>query len=1074
MPIPRRGRTSGPAIHAIYNDAYIVTLRNPHRHGLAGNVLAPPINPALRRLYPVLIVSVSRMFEHQLVEKQIWFNFPVKTAPSSQSPNLRQSETVSDKVLILVGAFDEFHLDSGALSAMKKDDQGLWYYDLMTELSPFFQVRIQRANESNESGLSQELGALHNRTVPGQLLPLPLLEITINIDGYPSPNLAYRITVNDTDQQYYLSPVGSWQNQVAIFFLLGAVPVLTGFASIRVYLYAFYAVRVNKSGKTRKEIVLPTIQSKMRFNHCSSEISLEVSRQYIKSLTSLGRSSAKRSKSISSPRRTILIATIEYEIDDWNIRIDSGDLGVMAQLMSNVLEDEDPVWVIPCAHGNAYPEDQRANPMTVVIFGSPQIVQVQHHQLRNIDFVLLDAPVFWAQTKAAPYPRRMNDIDNAIYYSSRNFCIAEVIRRPPAGLYHINDFHGAVAPLHLPPRFIPSCLSRHNGELQGSWRVRTPREIVELCRIYNLELEFVRKHVQFGEVFNVLQAGASCICVWQNGFGIVGVSKKHSTRSFIRHPVFCGLGKIGSLPYANPTDLEGFISDCQFYTERVATVDQDFEDRSPALKSQVQEWAQPESVVKKGNLYGSNPTLLSFPTGSNMPTSQSCTKSLEGGNQDPFDQQSNHHPITGWKRAFLRRIGDWPIYSFFIAFGQILGVSSYHVSLLTGDFVQSDEKSYIMAVIYIVTSIFWWILFRSFKSLHVLVAPFALYGLAFFVLGLANHVNTEESKQCAGNIATALYAAASSSYGFYFSLNFANDRNVPIATWSFRACVIQGSQSMYLVMLWFWGSRVKSPTLHHPALARITMPLAVLIWISGGMVYVGLPDCYRQAPGQIRSFYRTVPRRKVILWFFVFVLIQNFFLALPFSHNWSYLWSSQHVPSWAVGILVLAFFIGVWAAMLALFGTLSTWHSWVLPIFAVGLGAPRWGQILWSTSNMGSWIPWAGSPLGGALIGRMLWLWLGVLDAIQGVGLGMILMQTLTRLHITFAMSTAQVLGSMASILARALAVKSCGSGSVFPNLAVEGVYGLKSLWFWIGLLLQLTACVGFFKFFRKEQLQKP
>lgn len=67
--------------------------------------------------------------------------------------------------------------------------------------------------------------------------------------------------------------------------------------------------------------------------------------------------------------------------------------------------------------------------------------------------------------------------------------------------------------------------------------------------------------------------------------------------------------------------------------------------------------------------------------------------------------------------------------------------------------------------------------FRTFKSLHVLVAPFALYGLAFFVLGIADHVKTEESRECAGNIATAFYAAASSSYGFYFSLNFANDRS---------------------------------------------------------------------------------------------------------------------------------------------------------------------------------------------------------------------------------------------------------------------------------------------------------
>ena len=62
------------------------------------------------------------------------------------------------------------------------------------------------------------------------------------------------------------------------------------------------------------------------------------------------------------------------------------------------------------------------------------------------------------------------------------------------------------------------------------------------------------------------------------------------------------------------------------------------------------------------------------------------------------------------------------------------------------------------------------------------------------------------------------------------------------------------------------------------------------------------------------------------------------------------------------------------------------------------------------------------------------------------------LMHILTRLHNTFAMATAQVLGSMASILARASALESCGEGSAFRILVVEGLHGLKSHWFWVCL----------------------
>lgn len=42
--------------------------------------------------------------------------------------------------------------------------------------------------------------------------------------------------------------------------------------------------------------------------------------------------------------------------------------------------------------------------------------------------------------------------------------------------------------------------------------------------------------------------------------------------------------------------------------------------------------------------------------------------------------------------------------------------------------------------------------------------------------------------------------------------------------------------------------------------------------------------------------------------------------------------------------------------------------------------------MLWGTSNIGAYVPWAGGGAASALVGRGLWLWLGVLDAIQGVG----------------------------------------------------------------------------------------
>ena len=102
------------------------------------------------------------------------------------------------------------------------------------------------------------------------------------------------------------------------------------------------------------------------------------------------------------------------------------------------------------------------------------------------------------------------------------------------------------------------------------------------------------------------------------------------------------------------------------------------------------------------------------------------------------------------------------------------------------------------------------------------------------------------------------------------------------------------------------------------------------------------------------------------------------------------MWSVP-IPKYQILILVVVFFVFVWAAILLVLTYFSKTHTWLLPVFAVGLGAPRWCQMLWGTSSLALYIPWAGHA--GPYLGISLWLWLGVLDAVQGVGLGLILLQ---------------------------------------------------------------------------------
>ena len=96
-----------------------------------------------------------------------------------------------------------------------------------------------------------------------------------------------------------------------------------------------------------------------------------------------------------------------------------------------------------------------------------------------------------------------------------------------------------------------------------------------------------------------------------------------------------------------------------------------------------------------------------------------------------------------------------------------------------------------------------------------------------------------------------------------------------VATWNFRACVIQGTQQIYVAVLWYWGSGLMKMTVdgvttsalvqYGRQLTAITTPIAILMWAVAIVLFLGLPDYYRQTPGQVPSFYKSIMRRKIIL-----------------------------------------------------------------------------------------------------------------------------------------------------------------------------------------------------------------
>ncbi|KAJ5202082.1 uncharacterized protein N7498_006745 [Penicillium cinerascens] len=1460
------------------------------------------------------------------------------------------------------GPYNQYGYDGGLDNVVKQDENnGYWKYHFTSEWPAVGQLNIWGVNPGGTPDQSWVLGDADGDGVLDRMPPSSLTSTLLNITKPPpSPYVAWELYVNDATLRYSVIPAGTQYPQIVMFVLFWIIPVITGAGCVYIFMKSFYKVKFNENGATEKARMTPMLflkklkpsRSTERGDHVNPLMRLANKSGFMQSTTALAGGAG------SGKRRMVLIATMEYDIEDWAIKIKIGGLGVMAQLMGKTLGHQDLIWVVPCVGGVDYPIDQEAEPMTVTILGRKYQVKVQYHVLKNITYVLLDAPVFRQQSKSEPYPARMDDLDSAVYYSAWNQCIAQAIKRFPIDLYHINDYHGSVAPLYLLPETIPACLSLHNAEFQGLWPMRTQKERREVCSVFNLEEDIARRYVQFGEVFNLLHAGASYLRVQQQGFGAVGVSKKYGKRSYARYPIFWGLRKVGNLPNPDPSDVGEWTK--QPIKDEDITVDPEYEAGRGELKRQAQEWAGLEQnpdadllvfvgrwSMQKGvdliadalpavlearpnvqvicigpviDLYGkfaalklgrmmevypgrvfSKPEFTALPpfifsgaefalipsrdepfglvavefgrkgalgigarvgglgqmpgwwynveststkhllvqfklaieaalnsktdtrammrarsakqrfpvaqwvedleilqstaidvhnkevakghgrplTASGTSTPNGAMRSqqslalaplsppvnaayphsressyssfnqisdlgsqkrtvysrdispsetekpksglsrslslgvrsgpghqgrrgrrnqvegveehenenayaeessdedtahsiygddeytitaaqieegrraqaahrqnsglpspsrrnsqesmharflmplsspgtppagadqlllppqpfaesnryssgsvlsldsvvgnkkdfklqkvdpfftdgtgeyyhhfeqkLEGLNgsnsegdlcieeflvkseQEWFDRFRNaklgrHHPKsptpsifrsrhspspageyddalshislsdnydsdgdefllgkdyvppTGLRKWMQIKIGDWPVYSIFLALGQVIAANSYQITLLTGEVGESAEKLYGIATTYAITSVCWWMVYRYFKSVVCLSTPWFLYGLAFLLIGSAHWQSNSFNRGWIQNIGSGCYAAASSSGSIFFASNFGDEGGAPVETWIFRACVIQGVQQAYVIALWYWGStltKASSEGLLNSdtsisntwRMTAICYPIAIFVWGIGLLLIFGLPNYYRQKPGKVPSFYKSLFRRKIVLWNFVAVILQNFFLSAPYGRNWSFLWSSIHTHAWEIVILCIVFFGFVWCVFLFIISKFSKRHSWFLPVFACGLGAPRFIQIWWGVSGIGYHLPWvAGGYTGAALASRSVWLWLGVLDSIQGLGFGVILLQTLTRVHMCFALIASQVIGSIATICARAFGPNNVGPGPISPDMT-KGAGELANAWFWVALMSQLLICAGFLLFFRKEQLSKP
>ena len=145
------------------------------------------------------------------------------------------------------------------------------------------------------------------------------------------PYLSYKLTLNDSTLGYTIEPVGSAWHQLAMYILMALIPSLTGTAAVLLFRKSFYGVKHNYVGVAEKKTFLGAVipifakMSTGLLGSLKAKKDVEVKPAYSTDDALAG--------DVGSPnRRKVLIATMEYEIEDWNIKVKIGGLGVMASL----------------------------------------------------------------------------------------------------------------------------------------------------------------------------------------------------------------------------------------------------------------------------------------------------------------------------------------------------------------------------------------------------------------------------------------------------------------------------------------------------------------------------------------------------------------------------------------------------------------------------------------------------------------------------------------------------------------------------------------------------------------------
>lgn len=262
--------------------------------------------------------------------------------------------------VFLDGTFNQHGFDGGFANQMQMKTDYIWTYDLLYEWPAQVSLNIWGVNPDGKPDQTRVYGDIDGDSILDRIPPYSLISNVINItDSPPSPFVGWQIALNDADYRFQLIPIGSRWHQLIMYIFLWFIPILTGATAIWAFMKSFYGVKLNEVGITSKKswdlrIMRRRLKSgKARGPHPPDE---EPHRSVPEPSDVGVPHQFKRMRQfsvIASPqtattkRLTVLIATMEYDIEDWGIKVKIGGLGVMSSLMGKNLKHQDLIWVVP-------------------------------------------------------------------------------------------------------------------------------------------------------------------------------------------------------------------------------------------------------------------------------------------------------------------------------------------------------------------------------------------------------------------------------------------------------------------------------------------------------------------------------------------------------------------------------------------------------------------------------------------------------------------------------------------------------------------------------------------------------